>query len=186
MDLTNAIYDRRSVRSFTSEAVSKEAIDKLIAAAVQAPSAMNSQPWAFSVIQDSNLLRQISSDSKAHLLSTLATKPYLEVYRAAFTNPDFDIFYNTSTLLTIYAKPEGPNPANDCAIAAQNVMLMAHSLDLGTCWIGFAQMFLNLPEIKEKLNVPPDYTIIAPLIVGHPTKLIGPMTKKEPELLFWK
>ena len=46
--------------------------------------------------------------------------------------------------------------------------------------------FLNLPEIKEKLNVPPDYTIIAPLIVGHPTKLIGPMTKKEPELLFWK
>ena len=186
MDLNSALYDRRSVRSFTPEAVSKEMIDKLITAAVQAPSAMNSQPWAFSVIQDSNLLRQISSDSKAHLLSTIKEKPYLEVYRSAFTNPDFDIFYNTSTLLTIYAKPEGPNPANDCAIAAQNVMLMAHSLGLGTCWIGFARVFLNLPEVKEQLNVPPDYTIIAPLIVGHPTKRIGPMAKKEPQLLFWK
>ena len=186
MDLTNAIYDRRSVRSFAPGAVSKEMIDKLIAAAVQAPSAMNSQPWAFSVVQDSNLLRQISIDTKAHLLSTLKEKPYLEVYRAAFTNPDFDIFYNTSTLLTIYAKPEGPSPANDCAIAAQNIMLMAHSLGLGTCWIGFARVFLELPEVKAKLNVPSDYTIIAPLIVGHPTKLIGSIAKKEPEILFWK
>ena len=65
MELMEAIYKRRSVRFFTEEQVDKDTIDKLINAAIQAPSAMNGQPWAFSVIQDKALMQKISDDSKA-------------------------------------------------------------------------------------------------------------------------
>ena len=186
MELMEAIYNRRSVRFYTEETVDKDTIDKLIKAGIQAPSAMNVQPWAFGVIQDKALMQKISDDTKAYLLASISAKPYLECYRQLFSNPEFNIFYHAPVLLTVFAKPEGPNASCDCALAAQNIMLAAHSLGLGSCWIGFAQMSLNTPELKEQLGIPKEYTIVAPLIIGHPSKASAAIIKKEPEILFWK
>lgn len=186
MELIDALYARRSTRNFTEEPIDKKIIEALIEGATYAPSALNTQPWAFSVIQDKALLKQISDETKRYLLSILETSPYLEGYKTAFSNPDFNVFYNASTLLTIYSKPISPNPACDCTLAAQNIMLMAHDKNLGSCWIGFAQLFLNTPEMKEKLNIPKDYHIIAPLVLGYPAQKKNPPSKKKPEILFWK
>lgn len=186
MELMEAICKRRSVRFYTEERVDKDTIDKLIKAAIQAPSAMNCQPWAFGVLQDKELMQKISDDSKAYLLASLPTKPFLEGYRQLFSNPEFNIFYNAPALLTVFAKPEGPNAPCDCALAAQNIMLAAHALGLGSCWIGFAQMFFNTPELKEKLGIPKEYIAVAPIIIGHPAKTSPDVTKKEPEIVFWK
>ena len=186
MELMEAIYKRRSVRFFTEEPVDKDTIDKLINAAIQAPSAMNGQPWSFSVIQDKALMQKISDDSKSYLLASIPAKPYLEGYRQLFSNPEFNIFYNAPALLTVFAKPEGPNAPCDCALAAQNIMLAAHALGLGTCWIGFAQMSFNTPELKEKLGIPKEYVAVAPIIIGHPAKTSPDVIKREPEILFWK
>ena len=186
MELMEAIYNRRSVRFYTEETVDKDTIEKLIKAGIQAPSAMNVQPWAFGVIQDKALMQKISDDTKAYLLASISAKPYLERYRQIFSDPEFHVFYNAPALIITFAKTEGPNASCDCTLAAENIMLAAHSLGLGSCWIGFAQMSLNTPELKEQLGIPKEYTIVAPLIIGHPSKTSAAVIKREPEILFWK
>lgn len=186
MDLKDTIYTRRSVRKYKTDVVDRQIIISLIDAAIQAPSATNSQPWAFSVIQDKKLLEQISKNAKAFLLSRLDKIPRYERYRTMLSNPDFDIFYNTSTLLTVYAKKDSPYPESDCALAAQNIMLMAHAMGLGSCWIGFAKTYLNEPEIKKEFGISDEYIITAPIVIGYPEGTGSPGPKKEANVFFWK
>jgi len=185
MDLKDAIYNRRSVRFFSNTPVEREKVDLLLQAAIQAPSAMNSQPWAFAVIKDVNLLKELSDRSKKYLLENLDTVPVLAKYKNAFEKPEFNIFYNANCLVIIYAHEVHPGVVVDCSLAAQNLMLTAHSLGLGTCWIGFANTYLDLPEVMAELNVPPDYKVIAPIIVGYPRRT-SPSTRNEPKILFEK
>lgn len=186
MELWEAVTNRRSIRSYTNKKVDKATIEKLLNAAVQAPSAMNSQPWAFAVIQNASLLKEYSDRSKQLLLGALDKMPLLNKYKSVFENPDFNIFYNAQSLVIIFAKPGSPNSAVDCCLAAQNFMLAAHSQNLGTCWIGFAQPFFNLPEIKQEFGIPVDYEAVAPIIVGYPQVKPPAIPKKAPEILFWK
>lgn len=186
MELKEAIFNRRSVRSYTDTTVTKEVIEQLLTAAAQAPSAMNSQPWAYAVIQDANLLKEYSNRAKQHLLDSLDKVPQLNKYKAAFENPDFNIFYNATSLIIIFAKDEAMHASGDCCLAAQNLMLTAHSLGLGSCWIGFAYAFLNLPEVKAELAIPEGYVAVAPIIVGYPQVNPPAVPKKAPEVLFWK
>lgn len=186
MNLIKAISTRRSVRNYTAQKVAKESIDILLNSAIQAPSASNSQPWAFAVIQDADLLKRYSDKSKNFLLALSDEQPLLAKYRGMLSNTDFNIFYNASTLVIIYAKPEGLHAEGDCCLAAQNLMLTAHDQGLGTCWIGFAVSLLNQPEIKAELGVPKEYTVVAPIIVGYPQGAIPQLLRKEPEILAWR
>lgn len=186
MELLNAINTRRSIRNYQPEPVNKEQIHQLLHAAVQAPSAMNSQPWSFAIIQDAKMLKNLSDRAKTFLLSILREKPLMEKYRGAMMNSEFNIFYNASTLIVIYAKPEGPHPEEDCCLAAQNIMLAAHELGLGSCWIGFARPLLNLDDVKQELGIPAEYSAVAPLIIGVPNGDAVEIPRKEPEILLWK
>ena len=69
MDLNEAITSRRAVREYTSQDVDEQAIRRLIDAAVHAPSAVNQQPWTFTVVRDQSVLDRISHDAKAHTSS---------------------------------------------------------------------------------------------------------------------
>jgi nitroreductase len=186
MNLQEAIVTRRSVRVFLEKSVEKEKIEQLMAAAVQAPSAMNAQPWAFAVIADKKLLATYSTKAKTFLLGFLDKFPLLKKYETILSNPSFNIFHNAGTLLIIYSKPLNTAPNEDCSIAAQNVMLAAHELGLGSCWIGFARDFLNRDDTKQELGVPKGYSAVAPLIIGYPKGKMPVITKKAPEILFWK
>lgn len=186
MNLEDVIYSRRSVRSYNNEVVDESIIKKLIDAATQAPSSMNSQSWCFSVIQNKSLLKDLSDGAKKYLLSILNEQPILEKYKSSFENPDFNIFYNANTLLTIYSPDIDPKSQINCALAAQNVMLMAKSLGLGSCWIGFAQLFFNLRQTKDILEIPETYTAVSPLILGYPQNISGKIEKKSPNIIFWK
>jgi nitroreductase len=68
LNLQEAIENRRSVRNYTPQKVDKAIVEKLIEAAIQAPSAGNSQPWSFAVIQDKKLLQEYSDRAKKLLL----------------------------------------------------------------------------------------------------------------------
>jgi nitroreductase len=70
--------------------------------------------------------------------------------------------------LIVICAPEGAWAAEDCALAAQNLMLAAHAAGLGSCWIGFAQGWLRTPEGRAALKIPPDVLPVAPIIVGRP------------------
>lgn len=183
MELMEAIRTRRSVRKYTARKVENPSIEQLLDAAVQAPSASNSQPWVFAVIQDGTLLKNYSARAKAHLLGKADQDPVVAHYKGMLANEAFDIFYNAGTLLVIYARPTGPHAYGDCCLAAQNLMLAAHDLGLGTCWIGFANTFLDLPEVKEELGIPRQYTAVAPLILGYPEGTQPKLSKKPPEII---
>jgi len=88
MDIKDAVYTRRSVRNYLDKPVDKAVIEQLIDAAIQAPNAMNSQPWAFGIVQGKDALAELSTRAKAYLLSVLDRMPALENYRSVLENPD--------------------------------------------------------------------------------------------------
>lgn len=189
MSVMDAIYTRRAVRAYTPQQPDKETIQTLLAAAVQAPTAMHEEPWAFAVIQDSSLLRRLSERAKetviheAHnvTVSDLASHALHMVGRK-----DFNVFYDATTLIIIYGKRLGPFVAADCWLAAENLMLAAHSMGLGSCVIGFAISALNSHEWKAKLGIPAEMTAYAPIIIGTPEGVMPPVPRKKPEIVVWK
>lgn len=182
MDLHAAITGRRSVRDYTTQPVDEATIRRLIEAAVQAPNAVNQQPWRFTAVRDQTLLARLSRGAKAHMLATLADSPHAERFRARLSEPDFHIFYHAPALILIAAVAPGPWIVEDCALAAENLMLAAYAAGLGSCWIGFAQGFLNTPEGKRLLDLPDGCVPIAPIIVGHPSAAAPPVPRNAPQV----
>jgi nitroreductase len=177
MDVLQAINERRSVREYTDEPVSDETLRGLIDAAIQAPSAINQQPWCFVVVKDRRLLARISDQAKAYLLKASLGAP-AHPFRDILNDPNFEIFYNAPALIVIAAAQPTDWVVEDCALAAENLMLAAHGLGLGTCWIGFAQHWLGTPDGKAALGLPPSCTPIAPIVVGHPRRRAAPVPRK--------
>jgi nitroreductase len=182
MDLHEAIYTRRAVREFTDQPVDEATLRQLIDAAIQAPSAINQQPWSFCVVRDKALLARISNEAKAHMLRTSPAGLMSHHFQEILNDPKFDIFYHAPALIVISAVAEGPWAVEDCSLAAENLMLAARGAGLGTCWIGFAQNWLRTPEGKAALGLPATSVPVAPIIVGHPKSPPPPVPRKEPQI----
>ena len=88
----------------------------------------------------------------------------------------------TRSLILISGEAQGPWIVEDCALAAQNLMLSAHAAGLGSCWIGFAQSFLNTPAGKALLGLPAAWVPVAPIIIGHPKSASPAVPRKAPEI----
>jgi nitroreductase len=67
-------------------------------------------------------------------------------------------------------------------LAAENLMLAAYAAGFGTCWIGFAQSFLNTPDGKKALGLPDAWVPVAPLIAGRPKAMPPLVPRQEPEV----
>jgi len=182
MDINEAIYGRRSTRDFAAQAVDDETIRRLIDAAVHAPNATNGQPWSFTVVRDQGLLDRISDEAKSHMLATLPAGPGSDRYRTMLGDANFQIFYHAPALILISGIAQRAWVVEDCALAAENLMLAAFGEGLGTCWIGFAQSFLNTSAGKNALGLPATFVPVAPIIVGHPSGTTPAPPRKKPEL----
>lgn len=179
MELLEAIYQRRAVRSFKKTPVAQNMLLELIDAAIQAPSAVNSQPWNFTVIRNAALLDKISAAAKQHMLATLGHSSAMHGFREHLANPDFHIFYHAPVLILVAARG-AEWAAEDASLAAQNLMLAAHDQGLGTCWIGFAQRWFATEEGRRSIDLPADCVPVAPIIVGHPDGVTSPVPRKAP------
>jgi nitroreductase len=183
----DAIYDRRAVRFYSSRVVQPEVVRKLIDAAIRAPSAVNQQPWAFVVVQDASLLRRLSDSAKTLMLSSMRPGTPTWTHRPILSDPAFNVFYDADTLIVICAHFGTSWPANeDCCLAAQNLMLAAHGLGLGTCPIGFAREALNAPAWKRELGIPDDHAAVIPVLVGYARQTSPPLPRDELRILSWK
>ena len=184
--LMDAIFHRRAVRVYSPRPVESEVVDKLLLAAVQAPSAMNQQPWGFAVLHGLKRLRDYSDRAKAHLVATYPATFELRLRSELYGNPSYDLFHGAGTLIVIYAMSGRLHPNEDCCLAAENLMLAAYGLGLGTCPIGYARPWFDLPETKRELDIPDHYSAVFPLVVGYPAGLTEPSGRDEPNVVAWK
>ena len=182
MDIQAAIQRRRSVRDYKPDAVPPALLRQLIVAASWAPSAMNEQPWRFTVVTDKALMGEISTRAKAWMLKSTAAMPRSDHFRDILSDPNFNIFYNAPSLLVISAPAEGQWCVEDCAMAAENAMLLGLELGLGSCWIGFAQGWLNGDDGLDALGLPRHSRVVAPIIVGFPKIEPPPVARKIPAI----
>jgi len=180
MDLLEAIHRRRATREFKDQPVVRNALQELVDAAIQAPSAMNAQPWHFTIIRNPRLLDKISTEAKRFLLESDGTP---ESLRAELSDPGFHIFYRAPALVLISIR--GADWAReDAALAAENLMLAAHDQGLGTCWIGLAQGWLGTEDGRKTVDLPKDCVPVAPIIVGHPVS-VPPQVPRRPPTIRW-
>ena len=181
MDLNQAIRSRRAVREFRDTPIARTVLETLIDAAIQAPSAMNEQPWTFTVVQDRAILGQASQQAKAYALQSAALDlpPSL---RDRLARPDFDLFYRAPVLIVISSVSANRWAVENCSLAAENLMLCACAQGLGSCWIGLAQPWFATATGKRTLRLPAAGVPVAPIIVGEPAGSPSPVPRKPPRI----
>lgn len=182
MEFMDVIRMRRAVRDFTGNAVGRAWIEQFISAAILAPSAFNRQPWAFAVVTDRRRIDTYGDRARVWSLENLAEAGFGEEAREYLGKPDFNIFYHAPALVIVMARFPDRQATEDCCLAAENLLLAARDRGIGTCWIGFARPWLNLPETKEELGIPRDYQIVAPIVLGHPKSRPGSQGRIQPEI----
>ena len=114
------------------------------------------------------------------MLATLPDDPDAEHFRALLEDPEFHVFYRAPALILISAVVDDPWFAEDCSLAAENLMLSAYGVGLGSCWIGVAQGYLCSPAGKAALGLPAAWVPVAPIIVGHSKAAEQAVPRRQP------
>lgn len=182
MSVYETILARRSVRSYLPKKVDNAIIRSLLEAAVHAPTAMHREPWAFVIVQDRQLLLQLSNRAKS-LYFAEEHHDSAAHFVQMFNSPDFNIFYDAGTLILICGNKSAPFAAADCWLAAENMMLAACAMGLGSCVIGCALPALNDQDVRKMLNIPDGYSVISPIIVGYQHEKKAPALRNPPVVL---
>ncbi len=178
MELLDAIAQRRAVRDYLPDVLERSTLEGLIRAAVQAPSAVDSQPWRFVVVRQRALLDRIAREAKAWRLRSESSADL----RKLLQDPGFHVFYNAPVLVVIAAEQESPWMVEDCSLAAQNLMLAACDQGLGSCWIGLSQDYLRSAAGRELLGIPAGWVPVAPIILGRPRAPAPPHLRRDPQV----
>ncbi|VVB74781.1 Coenzyme F420:L-glutamate ligase [Candidatus Tiddalikarchaeum anstoanum] len=172
------IYTRRSVRNYIDKPVPKLVINELLNAAVMAPSAMNTQPWNFSIISDKMKIKWLND--RVMNMGRFSDRLVGAGLKLAKIN---SIFYNAPLLIIISGKSNYSYLKEDTNLAVENMFLAAKSLGLGSCWIGFGKPLNNDIEARKELGIPNDFEISAILIFGYPVKEIKEIPKRTPKII---
>lgn len=127
------IMSRRSIRKYKQEQIKDEELQLILQAGKFAPSAMNQQPWHFTVIQSKEVLKKIN-DACIVALSNSGNSYYEERLKAIKANKT-NFMFNAPTLIVVSGDEKARAPINDCSLAIENMFIAAESLGIGSCWI---------------------------------------------------
>ena len=162
MNVFEAIKERRSIRSFKEQDVKEKDIEMLIEAAMWAPSAGNIQPWEFIIVRRHDLKEELAEAAFGQAFVEAAP---LVIVVCANENRSFQGY-------SVRGKPL--YCIQDTAAAIQNIHLTAHSLGLGTCWIGA----FSEEETAKILKVPNGVRPVAVVPVGYPAESPAPRNRR--------
>ena len=184
-DFFEVLKTRRSIRSYEDRPVSEDVLKELIDLAILAPTGVNSQPWAFTVITNRQVMDTLNARIKALLQAAgVADRPNTERLSQALSSPEFSIFYNAPAAVIIGGDPQAPTAMIDCQLAAENLFLAAHAKGLGTCYLGFLMFGSQDSVVRELLRLPQGYELMAAAIVGYPSVKPGP-PQRNPARIEW-
>lgn len=151
-EVLNNIYTRRSIRKFTDQAVPKDLIDEVVKAGTYAPSGKNMQTFRFFVMQNADSILKLQ-----------------EVVGKGMENPAYT-FYGTKAIIIVTVDKEAVNGVEDGSCALENMMLAAHSLGLGSCWINQLKYCGDKPEVSaylDEIGLPEGRRVVGILALGY-------------------
>ncbi len=166
MELTEALFTRRSIRKFTDKPLSREDIETVLRAAMIAPSAGNAQPWEFLVLTDRAVLDAIPEIS-----------PYAAMCRTA-----------QAAVLVCADLAHEKFPGYwviDCAAAIQNMLLAARGMGIGTCWTGIHPMEDRIKAFSDRFKLPQTVRPHSLIAMGWPDAEFKRMDRYKPERIHY-
>ena len=159
------IMNRRSIRSFLPEQIKEGELKDILEAGLYAPSAINEQPWHFTVIQNKELIERLNVDVKKSCLDCRVK--YLE---GIVRREGYHIFHHSPTIVIVSGYEKAGFHETDCAAATENMLLAAESLGIGSCWIGLARFLFgsekSVDYLKE-LGIPEGFKPLYAVALGY-------------------
>ena len=152
------ILSRRSIRSYTSEPVTRSDIIKILEAARWAPSGLNNQPWKFIVVQDRDTIDKLAGCTR-----------YSAIVMGA--NVIIAVFLDTETMYN------HTKDVQAIGAAIQNMLLACWELGLGSVWLG--EILNNKEQVNLILNAPESLELMAAIAIGHPDRSKTSSSRKE-------
>ena len=162
MDAIEALKTRRSIRRYEEKPVPKELLEEIIDTARLAPTANNIQPWEFVVVTDGEMRRKIADLT------------------------DYGKFIaQAGACVAVFAKGV-KHYLEDGSAAVENILVAAHALALGTCWVaGYKKA--HAEPVRDLLGVPAGHELVALISLGYPAEEAEPHGKRElSEVLHWE
>jgi len=155
----NNIMGRRSVRAYKDQPVEREKLLQVAECGINAPSALNKQPWQLRIVDDPEFISGV-------------TKVYAEVNPKAVEEPGFkNAFRNAPAFIAVLSPADGSG-SFDCGLLTENMLLSARALGLGTWVLGSTARFLSSdPGVRdyfEKLDIPDGYQLQVVVAIGYP------------------
>jgi len=183
-DVLNLFRKRRSIRRYLDRDVPAGVVREILRESCLAPSAMNRQPWRFSVVANRPAIRRLSDESKKDLLAELEANPAspLDRYGDLLRNPAFNVFYDAPCVVYVCGPREMKSVQADCALAVSYFMLAAAARGLGTCWVALGADVRD-PALLAQLGITPELRIVAPVTLGYPESVPEPPARSEPVIL---
>jgi nitroreductase len=171
------ILNRRSTRSFKQEQIKDEELQTILETGRYAPSAMNQQPWHFTVIQNKETLNKINEICKEVFQSS-----GIKAYEDRAKSENFSIFYNALTYIIVTGDETAIAPQIDCALTLGNMFLTAESIGIGSCWIHAITQIFNTDKgiaLKKELGIPDGYAAFGSGAFGYKAAEPNTPPKKE-------
>ncbi len=168
-EVLRTIHNRKSVRSYTDVKISNDTLEMLVRAGMAAPSARNVQPWAFIIVDDTDILIKLGNE--------LANAPMLKTAAAAIV-----VCGDLDKALT---EPDPNYWVQDCAAASQNILIAAESLGLGAVWTAAFPYEDRVYTVRKHLNIPENLMPLNVIPLGYPDGEHLPKDKWNTENVFY-
>ena len=206
-ELVRLMRSRRSCRNFNDRTVPLNMLEDLVKIGQTAPSGSNCQAWTFTILPNQDAVRQLSEQVGRFFLrlNRLAQKRLLRTALKWMGRPELDFYYHNyytsirdgiqdwqqtgrdhlfhgaPAVILVGGRSGAACPQEDALLAAQNMLLGAHAMGLGTCLIGFAVSAIErAPSLKEFLNIPRDESIYASIALGFPDERYHRLPGRKP------